>query len=123
MNSVRLKVEIHHVFVLTVDVVGTGDDSFFEATEVVAPCPIAAIRIEVVRAANEFVRALFTRVDDVHVAVGPGHFAVTPEALGIIEGHGAFGFTEIACAQKEHGTQWEEGTIHFHTICSPNLQS
>ena len=84
-----------------IDVIGPGDDTFFKAAEIVAPGTIAAVGVEVVRPADKFVRAGFTGVDYVDVAVGPGHLAIAPEALGVVEGDGAFRFAKITSAQEQ----------------------
>ena len=111
------------MLILAIDVVGTGDDAFLEAAEVIAPCAVAAVGVEVVRSADEFVRARFSGHDDVFVAIGPGHFAVAPEALGVVEGDRAFRFAKFTGAQKEQGTYREKAAGHFHRNYQPNLRS
>ena len=83
-----------------IDVIGPGEDTFFKAAEVVAPSAVAALRVEVIRPADEFVCADFTGVNHVDVAVGPGHLAVAPEALGVVKGDGAFRFAKVTSAQE-----------------------
>ena len=83
------------MLLFAIDVVGPGDDAFFKSAEVIAPSAVAAVGVEVVRAADEFVCAGFTGVDHVDVAVGPGHLAIAPEALGVVKGDGAFCFAKV----------------------------
>ena len=113
---VRLKVEVHHALILAVDVVGTGDDTFLEAAEIVAPRAVATVSVEVVRSANEFVRARLASIDDLDVAIGPGHLAIAPEALGVVEGDDAFRVAKFTSAQEEQGRKREEEAGHFHRI-------
>ena len=110
MNS---KIQIHRVIVLAVDGVRTGDDALLEAAQIVAPCAVAAIRIELVRAADEFVRAALAGFDHIHVPIGPGDFAVAPQSLGVVERDRSFCFAKITRIQEEQCSGGCDEVLHF----------